>query len=477
MSTTDPSRTSTLEVKPTLPSSGSRKRRVCIWLSFGLLFLLWLFSGTTNADVSESTVHGPIIQWHKTPATQATIVWIERDNDLEWEAADEPAVDHAHWTVEVRPKGSGRDFRPIPYRIREFGKTDNPVYLAEASGLMPDTEISYRLRTGDDILREGWFRTAPARIDEPMEFLVAGDMGTQEAIPLLEVATKETPLFVMIGGDIAYANGRNELLWYRWIDLWLEYLHHENGRATPMIMGIGNHEMKSYQGLKGHRRLTGLRIYRKKKKNAPFYHSLFALPEGRSNFTVDFASYMSIILLDSGHAQHVEDQTDWLEEELRERQDRDHLFTVYHRPAWGAGIKKNYKPVQEEWCPLFVEYGVECAFENDHHIYKRSHPIVDGEVDEENGVLYIGDGAWGAKLRPINSRKLKKVGADEYLAEWKAVHHYVRVTLRPNGSRMYEAVDVDGTVFDSLQDSGGIKISTPETQQADLSSPELSDFQ
>lgn len=435
---------------------GVSLRGIMLWLSFAGLFAIWLAAGDTGEDDPEHSVHGPIIQWHRNPANSATIVWVEQGNPDRLSTPVEPTLMETKWTLQLRPKNSEADFQSVQYKVSELAKTGNPVYQAVATGLRSDTAYAYQLQDDDDIVEEGWFRTAPEKITKPMRFIVGGDMGTEKAIPLCRIAGEQSPLFVLVGGDIAYANGRNAYLWYRWIDIWTEYVHSDDGRAIPMIIGIGNHEMKSYQGLKGHRRVTGLRFYRKSPKNAPFYYSLFDLPEGKSNFTVDFGDYMSIILLDSNHSQKVRDQTTWLEAQLEQRQDWEHLFAIYHRPAWGTGIKPNMEVIQEEWCPLFVDYEVDCVFENDHHTYKRSYPLIDGQVDRENGIRYIGDGAWGARLRPITQRMLNEVGAAEYLAHWESIHHFVRATIKPDGSRQYEAINTDGKVFDSVTDPGEV---------------------
>lgn len=90
---------------------------------------------------------------------------------------------------------------------------------------------------------------------------------------------------------------------------------------------------------------------------------------------MDFGDYMSLAVLDSNHTQPVEDQTDWLKKQLNSRKQRPHLFAVYHRPAWGTGVKGNIEEIQREWCQLFEKFGVDCVFEDDHHTYKRTHKI------------------------------------------------------------------------------------------------------
>lgn len=346
-------------------------------------------------------------------------------------------AESSEWSLLIGPRGS-RPSREIKIDEKPFGETDDKVFFGKVSGLRPGTSYSYHLYSGADNVKEGWFRTAPANGSQPIRFIVGGDMGTSTAVPVCNVAASLDPMFGLLGGDLAYANGRDAYKWYDWIDNWTDLVVGKNGRSIPMIAGIGNHEMK------------GLRV---REKDAPYYFSLFDLPNGESNFTVDFGEYLSIILLDSNHAKKVESQTLWLGLQLAAREERKHLFTVYHRPAWGTGIKRNLGDIRRHWTPLFEKHGVDCVFENDHHVYKRSHKITDGKRDDENGILHIGDGAWGAKLRPITPAMLARVGADEYLAEWASVHHLVEVTAFPDGSKAYRALNGEGNVFDEYRDN------------------------
>jgi hypothetical protein len=50
--------------------------------------------------------------------------------------------------------------------------------------------------------------------------------------------------------------------------------------------------------------------------------------------------------------------------------------------------------VREYWAPLFERYGVQIAFENHDHVYKRTVPLRSG-APHADGVVYIGDGSWG----------------------------------------------------------------------------------
>jgi hypothetical protein len=87
---------------------------------------------------------------------------------------------------------------------------------------------------------------------------------------------------------------------------------------------------------------------------------------------------------------------------------------------------------------------LDAAFENDHHIYKRSKLIKGGKVDE-SGTLYIGDGAWGVKTRSFDASDLW------YVKEASPTMHVIEVVIE-NNVRTYRAINHDQKVFDEFVD-------------------------
>ena len=111
-------------------------------------------------------------------------------------------------------------------------------------------------------------------------------------------------------------------------------------------------------------------------------------------------------------------------------------------------MKDDANDIRREWSPLFEQFKVDCVFENDHHIYKRTHPIVGGKRNDRDGVLYLGDGAWGVKIRSVPKDWKKRT----YLAEARSVNHLIKVTMT-SGQFVYEAMTADGDIFDETMRS------------------------
>ena len=125
------------------------------------------------------------------------------------------------------------------------------------------------------------------------------------------------------------------------------------------------------------------------------------------------------------------------------------LFVCYHRPAWGTGVKEDATDIQREWGPLLEKFQVDAVFEHDHHVYKRTKPLTlrrgDAVPDADDGVVYIGDGAWGVEVRSIPA----SAAALGYLEHWASTNHLLEVTLDGTSTRV-AAIDADSATFDEV---------------------------
>jgi hypothetical protein len=140
---------------------------------------------------------------------------------------------------------------------------------------------------------------------------------------------------------------------------------------------------------------------------------------------------------------------------LLERTEQQFLFPFYHYPAWGTTkAPKEGTPldnpvaaaIRSHWVPLFERFGISAAFEHDHHNFKRTHRILEGKRDDERGLLYLGDGAWGVLVRTVPPE-----GSAWWLAKAEARNHLWCIDLRADGVATIRAFDVQGNVFDAVQ--------------------------
>ncbi len=347
--------------------------------------------------------------------------------------------------VEYRKKGEGvwrtesSDTRPFPF-------TDRTVHRAELTGLEAGTDYEFRVGAEGDTY---WFRTMPATAERPIRFIEGGDVGGPGFEKMTGVVDSLNPDFVVIGGDLAYSNGEpvNHPKWFRLFDGFQDLFARDDNRLVPIMMAIGNHEIWSEASVPDE---LPLDYYRKKyglrEGDAPYYNALMAFPGQPEYGALHFGDYLTWIILDSGHLNPIEGtQKEWLQQTLAASADRPFLFTSYHVPAYPSHRPFEGAVSQEirtHWVPLFEEYGVDVSFEHHDHTYKRTYPLRQNAIDHENGILYLGDGAWG-----VNSRELDAVNPRWYLAKAASQRHVILGILHGDSLR-FEIVNEEGATID-----------------------------
>ncbi|MFM7181611.1 MAG: metallophosphoesterase [Verrucomicrobiales bacterium] len=391
------------------------------WLIFFALALFVRISGAGE-------LVGPMVQWKSEPATSATILWLEKEG----------AANPQAFSVVASSK-VGAALAPVPAMTRSLGSSKHAVHSVDFTGLTPEMDCTISILSNGKESAKVKFRTAPAEPGPGFRFVTGGDMFHKRN--LLDAMNRRAgeldPVFALLVGDLAYANNKDDARWLEWLDSWAKCAVTPDGRAVPMTVAIGNHEVEG-AGFKP--------TDAPPPSKADMYYSLFKPGAAHDYQALDFGKSLSFILLDSGHTANISAQTAWLANALKERQAVPRLMVGYHRPAWGSGIKEDAVDIQKEWCPLFEKAKVDVVFENDHHGYKRTYPMTRGKRDDEAGIPYLGDGAWGVAVREAPPKELAK---RPWLVKAAATNHLFLVTLTEGGFR-YEAMTADGKVFDSV---------------------------
>lgn len=312
----------------------------------------------------------------------------------------------------------------------EDGRT---IHWVELTNLIPGQ--TYYFICGD--LRNGFsdvkaFRTIPPDA-ETFRFVTGGDQGTGQGPRDLNFqASRWSPSFGLVGGDLAYANGelKNVRLWDEWLDNWTQNMITPEGLMIPMVLAIGNHEVKGSMT--------------RDLMNIPFFMDWFAQEPGQTYFSRHFGKNSFFLMLDSGHgAPHGGDQATWLSEQLVANRDSKYKFACYHVPLFPS--HRDYTGIQsamgrQHWMPIFEEFQITCAFENHDHTYKRTKLLRGGQEDP-NGILYLGDGCWGRGPRAVD-KELRP-----YLVKQASLMHFWVVDVKPDRVE-YRAVSREGKVFD-----------------------------
>ncbi len=381
-----------------------------------LLFVFALFARLLDADAIAL-----YLTWYTDPSTTMAIQWhtplSEKSDAIEIQALA------GNWR---KAKGSHL----------ELG--DRVVHKLFLDHLMPDTEYSFRLEDDPAIYK---FRTAPKTLNGPLRFCIGGDIYQTPDLfrKMCRVVSAKDPLFVVLGGDIAYAVNSNPFRfrsmarnrWFSFLQEWKEEMISPEGQVIPFLIVPGNHDISP--------------------DDSELFFDLFAFPEKQLYRAIDFGDYLSLILLDSDIYEPIEGkQTEWLKQALQTRSQFPFKFAVYHIAAYPSVYSYTGKipeKIRSNWCPLFDKYNLSAAFENHNHAYKRTFPIRGNQV-VESGVIYLGDGCWGAI--PRNTKKAW------YLAKEARKNNAYMIELRQDSAKI-DAVGLHGERIDSLE-IPGIKI-------------------
>jgi hypothetical protein len=379
---------------------------------------------------------GLFLTWREDPSTTMVVDW-------------HTVGETGEAVLQYRRAGSAAAWSSRVAHTTPFPHSPRSIHRVELTGLAPDATYEFRMGAGS---RSYLFRTMPRETTRPIRFIAAGD--TQHEQEWMEATGRQVtpydPDFIMLGGDLSYAirSGQPEQVdsWHTWFDAIKKTLITPTGRAIPILLAIGNHEVAgSY-----HDRIPDYRQDDESRARiAYFFYRLFATPGQPGYHVIDFGRYMSVILLDSDHTNPIAGaQTQWLEEVLAARRTVPHLFPLYHVPGYPSARLfegEVSRRVREHWVPLFERYGVEVAFENHDHAYKRTYPLRAGERSPD-GIVYLGDGAWGTATRPIG-RDWEEGQRPWYLERAESVRHFIVGEIR-GAERYFVMVDAEGEIFD-----------------------------
>ncbi len=391
-------------------------------------------------------------------------------------------------SVEWRPAGEDGQTSSVAGDATEIaGVPGVRVSRVELRGLAPGGTYRFEiLLDGRSVGETRSFRTVPR--DGPVRLAAGGDVGTESlSLALLAEAARQSPHMLVIGGDLAYANGLVSR-WPRW-RTWLEHVTEAlvtpEGHTVPLVLAIGNHEVNV--GRDG-----GVPASAPPERKAPFFFGLFAQNQaagtapasenvagtveaatprpasaaisddgGATYFRRGLGAAGALYVLDSGHIVSHEDQAAWLASHMEADADLPNRLALYHVPLYPA--HRSYEGSaagREAWEEVFHRGRLTVALENHDHVLKRSHPIRLGEVvGEGEGVLYLGDGCMGMDARTVDAEERW------YIARSASEPHFWMAELSDEGS-IFRAFDEEGRLLD-LVTTGEVE-TPPDAESVEL---------
>jgi hypothetical protein len=307
------------------------------------------------------------------------------------------------------PESPKTNFTATCFRMNNILDEERYQCWADALNLQPGTTYYYKpfiVVSGQDpvTLEESKFRTGPSRNStEGYTFTTGGDLEwSQAGIELAAKAANSNPLFGMVGGDIAYANGDPHCYrrWDQWFTHWQTKMVTSDGYTIPILTCIGNHEAGNFMMPKWRNGFymryfphqIGLQSVNPQERPLTHYHL--------------FSSHSMLLTLDSWVHLTPAEQTSWLNQTLARFSSLRNKFALYHISMYPSKVnideqdKTIIEAINRDWKPSFDHYGLTVGFENHFHCYKTTHPVrQDQKVEKFKGTRYLGDGAWGQRSR------------------------------------------------------------------------------
>ncbi len=381
-----------------------RKRFIQLLLVLGILIVL---PATGQETYSELQPRQVVLTWQSDPSTSMTITW----------RTDERGGQHTLRYAE-RLEISPLKWKTLEAETFTFEETSAWLHTVELTGLKPGKKYNVFIDHPEqpDLF---YFQTMPDENNRrELVFLAGADSRSRRDVrrEMNELAAAENPEFVIFDGDFI-STALSEQQWDDWFDDWHEQMITADGRRIPVIPAIGNHEVDG--------------SYLQPRENAPFYFHRFIAPEPRNYYVLQLSPDLVLVTLDTDHVTEITEQTPWLERTLEEHKDSRWKMVQWHVAAWPSVRDFEGRiptKIRDHWVPVVEKYNVDIVIEAHDHAFKKTVPIRDNRRDDENGILYLGDGGWGAPIRDTKD-------PDDYwwLDEAVKIDHFWKFTLSSDG--------------------------------------------
>lgn len=359
--------------------------------SLVLLFLLVLITASSFATTSKYR-----LSWQEDPATTMIVGWNQDDG--------ENAV--LYYSIkDFGTKVSKYKRKAKVTRAVKYGQLNN--CFVRLKKLRPNSVYYFVIKDSNSLSKRYSFRTAPNKPSR-ISFIAGGDSRTYHKPRVLgnQLVAKLRPLFVMFGGDFT-TNGQAKH-WDKWLSDWQSTIS-DDGRMYPVLPAMGNHEY-----------LSG--------RNTTMLGQVFDIDNIDAYFALSFGgNLLRTYVLNSEIARDKKrwtKQNKWLTKDLLKHKLFSWKVAIYHRPMRPhTKGKRAAEELIKPWAYLFQDFGVDMAIESDTHMCKRTYPIRPSSEegsdmgfvrDDKKGTIYIGEGGWGAPLRPANHNKSWTMACDSF---------------------------------------------------------------
>lgn len=304
----------------------------------------------------------------------------------------------------------GGKFKQLTYSENDLssGNNSNPLIIDRVSSkneargmnnhiirlknLKSNTKYYFQLEDTDGKTRHYYFSTCSNSPNDRISFIAGGDSRDRSEVRRKAnvLVSKLKAHAVLFNGDFTGYDIHSQ--WIEWFTDW-EFSIAADGRITPMVVTRGNHERSNSVMVK-----------------------LFDVPSKGVYYSTEFGGGLLNIVSLNSEILKIGAQKFFLSSTLRKHEDFYWQIAQYHRPIRPhVKHKKEMETQYNNFVPLFEKYkNLRLCLENDSHTCKVTWPIVSSndslssegfKRDDEKGIVYAGEGCWGAPLRAADDSK------------------------------------------------------------------------
>lgn len=255
------------------------------------------------------------------------------------------------------------------------------------------------------------------------------------------------------GGDYTIDDGREGL---EYTIAWIEFLKtiqdkfvSSDGCMIPFVPVVGNHDTRRQKDDE-----VGL-------GNSANYERMFAFPTQDINEVdlagyghLEFGDYLQLLILDSGWLSGDSGKNRVFVEEYID-DSKTHIIPINHVPMYSfrEGNYTQQQALINAYEQTLINNNVKLSLAGHNHNYKRTEPLIDGEIDSENGIIHMGDGGWGhsRSLSDPNDLyipdQIVKVAYENY--ESQDAGHFIGVEIHEDKLNV-KSINTANIIFDEI---------------------------
>jgi len=265
-------------------------------------------------------------------------------------------------------------------------------HIVRLKYLKPNTRYYFTIKDTEGFGRTYYFSTVSDSPNERFSFIAGGDSRDNRVVRQKadKLVAKLKAHAVLFNGDFTGIDIEKQ--WKEWFLDWENSID-TDGRITPLIVTRGNHEHSN-----------------------KVLVALFDVPHKKVFYNTVFGGNLLNLVSLNSEIQKVGPQKIFLRNTLAEHTSFQWQIIQYHRPVRAhVASKKEMQTQYKNFVPLFEKHkNVRLCLENDSHTWKVTWPIVSSKEadadegfkrDDAKGIVYAGEGTWGAPLRPADDKK------------------------------------------------------------------------